>query len=328
MGQTYQAFRTQTDVPVGVDVTRGEGVPGLTIAYKIFNGANQTEFLDFNDGTFKAAGHTTPTQNLTEVSAIEAPGVYEVTGGFDLSAITIPAATTSLRVFYEITAGGEVGSEWDTIQIVDQVIRDAMKLAPSAGAPVAGSVDQHLDDIEADTAAMEPLITANLDAAISSVVAAIAALNDLSQADVQTAMTTQGYTTARAALLDNLDAAVTAVLTAIGGLNDLSSADVTAVLDAQGLTSVRAALLDNLDAAISAVLSTGGTGPWTTGITDPVAVARIGEIWQRLGLDIANDVTHTDVTDGTPGSIVVGAGPAISITLTKTGNTVVTTRTP
>jgi len=32
-----------------------------------------------------------------------------------------------------------------------QEIRDAMKLAPSAGAPVAGSVDLHLDDIEADT---------------------------------------------------------------------------------------------------------------------------------------------------------------------------------
>ena len=33
-----------------------------------------------------------------------------------------------------------------------QQIRDAMKLAPTAGAPAAGSVDTHLDDIEADTA--------------------------------------------------------------------------------------------------------------------------------------------------------------------------------
>lgn len=31
-----------------------------------------------------------------------------------------------------------------------QHVRDAMKLAPAAGAPIAGSVDKHLDDIEAD----------------------------------------------------------------------------------------------------------------------------------------------------------------------------------
>ena len=47
----------------------------------------------------------------------------------------------------------------------------------------------------------------NLDAAISAVLTAIAGLNDLSQADVQAALTAQGYTAIRAALLDNLDAA-------------------------------------------------------------------------------------------------------------------------
>jgi len=45
--------------------------------------------------------------------------------------------------------------------------------------------------------------------------AAIAALNDLSIADVQTAMTNQGYTAVRAILLDNLDAAVSAVPAAV-----------------------------------------------------------------------------------------------------------------
>jgi len=78
-------------------------------------------------------------------------------------------------------------------------------------------------------------------------------------ADVQTALTNQGYTTARALLLDNLDAAISSVLTAIGGLNDLSSSDVEtavqAALTAQGYTVTRAAKLDNLDAAISAVLT-------------------------------------------------------------------------
>lgn len=36
--------------------------------------------------------------------------------------------------------------------LTEQQVRDAMKLAPSAGAPAAGSVDEHLDNIEADTA--------------------------------------------------------------------------------------------------------------------------------------------------------------------------------
>ncbi len=46
----------------------------------------------------------------------------------------------------------------------------------------------------------------------------IGALNDLSQADVQTALTAQGYTVARAALLDNLDAAISGVAAAVWAL--------------------------------------------------------------------------------------------------------------
>jgi len=82
---------------------------------------------------------------------------------------------------------------------------------------------------------------------------AISSLNNLSIADVQTALDNQGYSSVRAALLDNLDAAISAVLSAVGALNDLSQADVQSALDTQGYTAVRAALLDNLDAAISAV---------------------------------------------------------------------------
>lgn len=99
--------------------------------------------------------------------------------------------------------------------------------------------------------------------------ALVAALNDLSITDVQTALTNQGYTVVRAGLIDNLDVAVstrnsvvpmTAALSqtehdatqaAIGGLNDLSQADVQSAMTAQGYTAARAILLDNLDATIS-----------------------------------------------------------------------------
>jgi len=92
----------------------------------------------------------------------------------------------------------------------------------------------------------------------TAISAAIAALNNLSSADVQAAMTAQGYTAARAILLDNLVnldtsvlGAANAILAAIGALNDLSIPDVQTALDNQGLTAVRAALLDNLDVAVS-----------------------------------------------------------------------------
>ena len=107
---------------------------------------------------------------------------------------------------------------------------------------VFGSLDGRVDN------SLVTVIPTNLDATISSVASAIAALNDLSQADVQSAMTSQGYTVARAALLDNLDAA-------ISSLNDLSIADVQTALTNQGYTAARAPNLDNLDAAISTVIA-------------------------------------------------------------------------
>ncbi len=170
--------------------------------------------------------------------------------------------------------------------LTQQQVRDAMKLAPTAGAAAAGSVDEHLDDVLADTAAMQPTIATNLDAASSTLAtsAEIASLNDLAIADVQTALTNQGYTAARAPNLDNADAAVStraapgdamdlaadavdaaavaasavteiqnglATSAEVGALNDIDQAGVQAALTAQGFTAARAPNLDNLDAASS-----------------------------------------------------------------------------
>lgn len=77
----------------------------------------------------------------------------------------------------------------------------------------------------------------NLDAAVSS-------RSTLGIVDVQTALTNQGYSPARALLLDNLDAAITS-------LNDLSIADIQTAMTNQGYTTGRAPNLDNLDATIS-----------------------------------------------------------------------------
>ena len=116
MGQTIIAERTQTNVPIGIDVTRDGGITGLTLVFRLYRGDVITEFLDFGDGVFKAAGHATPTQVLGEIGL----GRYELAGGFDLSAITLPAAAEHLIAQYEITAGGESGNDSDLIDLVDE----------------------------------------------------------------------------------------------------------------------------------------------------------------------------------------------------------------
>ena len=65
------------------------------------------------------------------------------------------AATAALEASVQtvITTGGP--GPWTTGSggggLTEQQVRDAMKLAPSAGAPAAGSVDEHLDDIDGKT---------------------------------------------------------------------------------------------------------------------------------------------------------------------------------
>lgn len=129
------------------------------------------------------------------------------------------AGTSAAELVVDIEANlsaAHGAGQWDAVSagLTQQQVRDAMKLAPTAGAPAGGSVDEHLDDILADTAAIDarlpadPADESNQLAQHTATQAAIAALNDLSIADVQTALTNQGYTAARASNLDNLDAAV------------------------------------------------------------------------------------------------------------------------
>lgn len=143
------ANRAQTNVPIGILVTRDGGITGLTLIIRIYNGDDHTEFLDFNDGVFKAAGHTTPTLALTEIGTT---GYYAVDGGFDLSVITVPAAAASLLVEYEITAGGESGNDWDTIQFTDDTIISSLlaHVLTDAEMAVSMSVAQSLSRLLAD----------------------------------------------------------------------------------------------------------------------------------------------------------------------------------
>jgi len=70
-----------------VDKT-GSPLTGLGDLYVKFRRDSDGWFLDWNDLTFKALGHTTLNQPLTELDATNVPGVYEVIGGLDFSAVT------------------------------------------------------------------------------------------------------------------------------------------------------------------------------------------------------------------------------------------------
>jgi hypothetical protein len=104
------------------------------------------------------------------VTASHGAGSYQTATGFAVAGDNMgltPAATAAVDV--ELTATHGAGA-WTGggAGLTQQQVRDAMKLSPTAGAPAAGSVDTHLDDIEADTSAMQPVVAANLDATVSS----------------------------------------------------------------------------------------------------------------------------------------------------------------
>ena len=88
----------------------------------------------------------------------------------------LPSGSMTDAIDYTATRAGKI----DNLDVVlssrpdAQEVRDAMKLAPAGGAPAAGSVDKHLDDIEQDTTTDLP--------------AQVGGLNDLSDQAVRDAM--------------------------------------------------------------------------------------------------------------------------------------------
>jgi hypothetical protein len=103
-------------------IKRDAGITGLTVVLRILNGDDLDESVDFNDGVFKTAGHTTPTLACPAIDATNDPGLYGLSGGFNLTSITIPAGVNTLRFHYTITAGGEVGDSYDVIELDDRLV--------------------------------------------------------------------------------------------------------------------------------------------------------------------------------------------------------------
>lgn len=274
-------------------------VPGVSTPVIDLNGVASLNLRNYSGGLdlrgSSAGGQNSSIEIVAGQVILDASntaGVIAVRGWpdvFDNSA----GATINLAGYGPILSDEEQTTQhgagaWTTgTPATQQNIRDAMKLTPTGGAPAAGSVDLALDNIEADTAAMEPLVSLNLDATVSSrattaevgavttaVLAAIALLNDLSIADVQTAMTNQGYTAGRAILLDNLDAAIT-----------------TRATQAQILSDATPFPGANIDAAISSRAVPGDLMGLTAGTLTAIQALILSDATPFQGADIAAILT-------------------------------------
>ena len=190
----------------------GPGMTGLTIGYRI---------LDIDRVVYSAFTTTNVAETSTAGTYSAAGGVVApLAGGYivwgtalvDYAEATVESAAVNVTMHAGVAvAAADVNGNvpvnvkaWDDegvspnlptvraqmynggdyIDISYQVIRDAMKLAPTAGAPAAGSVDKHLDDILEDTGTTLPASLATIDDFLDTEVAAILADTNELQTDL------------------------------------------------------------------------------------------------------------------------------------------------
>jgi len=79
----------------------------------------------------------------------------EIIAEVDANEVKIDGLPTTSDIDDQLTASHGSGSWVGDSGLTQQQVRDAMKLAPGAGAPGSGSIDEHLDDILSDTSAID-----------------------------------------------------------------------------------------------------------------------------------------------------------------------------
>jgi len=197
-----------------------------------------------------------------------------------------------------ITASVSAGDIEDIADAVWQYLTSAATTSGSLGKLLVDNVNATISSREAETDAATRASTSQGEHDATQ--SAIAALNDISTADVTGVFNTLGYTNTRAGNLDNLDAAVSsreaesaastrastsqgehdATQAAIAALD--IEAEVVAALTAEGYTSTRAGYLDNIATAAptaaaiaDAVLDEALSGHQTAGTAgEAVKIAR------------------------------------------------------
>lgn len=148
--------RTETELPINLTVSQTGvgGVTGLSAFYSVRDAATLDSFLDFADGLFKTAGHTTLELPLSEVGL----GRYTRVGGLDLSAITLPAGTRSLELHFR-TSGSLVAVANDTVHLVNSFLNIPSRVWDElrAGHNLAGTFGEGVRVSEILTAALDAI---------------------------------------------------------------------------------------------------------------------------------------------------------------------------
>ena len=254
-GQTEQIRVTALDI-VSAFVT------GLTDVLLEIRRESDGFYLDFNDSTFKNSGWTTRQNQMAELDVTNSPGTYFY--NFDTSSLSDD------NYFMRVTSATAHNTPWEgELKVGDYVDNlDATVSSRASEANATTNTSSIISEVDANEAKIDLL---QID--LTQILSDIAGLNDLDIADIQTALTNQGYTIARATKIDNLDATVSSrsshsasdvttdmdansidlnqILADIASLNDVSIADVQTALTNQGYTVVRSAKIDNLDATVS-----------------------------------------------------------------------------
>jgi hypothetical protein len=168
--------------------------------------------LDTNiDATIGSRSTFNPATQTVDVGEIAGTSV---SGPDDLKAdISTLATLASIAALNDLDATEVADAVWNAAQssyTAAGSTGESLDDAAAAGAPDPAPIADAVWDEARAAHTTAGSFGEALDATISSRAsgAALAALNDLSQADVQAALDAQGYTTARAVLQDNLDAAV------------------------------------------------------------------------------------------------------------------------
>lgn len=126
MTASIETERAETALPLTLAVTRSfsGGVSGLTAVLQIRDATTSTSYLDFADLTFKTSGWTTKQAALTDIG----DGLYILTGGLNLSAISnLPSTTHYLSAEYIVT-GSVRGTVKDSILLRRDVYDLALAL--------------------------------------------------------------------------------------------------------------------------------------------------------------------------------------------------------
>ncbi len=254
-GQTEQIRVTALDIVSSF-------VTGLTDVLLEIRRESDGFYFDFNDSTFKNSGWTTRQNQMGELNITNSPGTYFY--DFDTTALSDD------NYFLRVTSATAHNTPWEgELKVGDYVDNlDATISSRASEANATSNTSSIISEVDANEVKID-LVQSDLTQVLSD----ITGLNNVSIADVQTALTNQGYTVVRAGKLDNLDATVSSrsshsasdvttdmdansidlnqILADIASLNNVSIADVQTALTNQGYTVVRAGKLDNLDGTVS-----------------------------------------------------------------------------